>query len=167
MMAKGHMLLASAITLSVEYIEPDLIENEAIFFPFMILGSLLPDIDEKNSYIGRRLGAISIFFDSIFEHRTFTHYLFLPVMIFIAGYFVSDMTAKTILYALATGILLHDVGDMLTKGGINGFFYPFYKKKKIALLPRFLRFYTNSVTEYFLTMVLIAINTYMLLALYL
>lgn len=172
MTAKGHMTLASASTIALmdtalyfhggeifQMIDKRyFIEYVSIFYFFVIFGSLLPDIDESKSYIGRRLSGIAIIMSSIFKHRTFTHYLILPVSIFISSFFVESIEAKIAIYGLAFGVLMHDAGDMLTKGGINGFFFPFFPTTKIALLPRIFRFYTNSVTEYLVILVLIIAN---------
>jgi len=164
MTAKGHMALASASALAiVDYHlntanESVSMADLIIFYLSVIFGSLAPDIDESESYIGRRLYAISIVMSSIFKHRTFTHYLFVPVALFVATYFVQDYYVKLFLYGFSLGIFMHDLGDMLTKGGINGFFFPFFPNTKIAILPRQLRFYTNSIAEHILIVFLLLLN---------
>jgi inner membrane protein len=62
---------------------------------------------------------------------------------------------KIILMGLAIGIFSHDIGDMLTKGGIRGFFFPFFRNKTIGLLPKVFRFYTGTLTEYLVISVII------------
>lgn len=155
MTAKGHVTLASVgALLTVKYVflthhyPTDDYELLVIFYASVIFGSLFPDIDESGSYIGRKFLAISIVTSSFMKHRTFTHYLIFPALVFYSSFFVDVLWQQYLIYGLALGILLHDAGDMLTKGGINGFFFPFFPKTKIALLPRVLRFYTGSVTEY-------------------
>lgn len=171
MTAKGHVLLASSITLgsfifivntpsisrAINIVPP----YSIVFFIAVIVGSLLPDIDESESYVGRRLKIISVIVSSVFKHRTFTHYLIVPLVLTIVAIFVSDAGMQTALFGLAFGILLHDAGDMLTKGGIKGFLFPFFPNTKIALLPEFIRFRTFSIQEYiFIYLFLVPINIY-------
>jgi len=170
MIAKGHMALASIPALLIidnYFIDSDfgfyLEDKESllyilIFYFSTIFGSILPDIDESESYIGKRFYAFSIVISSILKHRTFTHYLLLPVIIFFMSFFIVNPYMKIFIYGLSLGIVMHDIGDMLTKGGINGFFFPFFPNTKIAILPKQLRFYTNSITEYIVIVFLVLIN---------
>jgi len=151
MTAKGHVALASAVTLSYFYVDNVSITTLPYFeyFLFAILfGSLFPDIDEPESYIGNKLKVISIVMSSIFKHRTFTHYLIFPLVLALIAFFYIDNTFnKVTILGFAIGILLHDIGDMLTKGGIKGFSWPIFPNTRIALLPYFLRFKTFSIEE--------------------
>ena len=164
MTAKGHMTLATTVALisfnTLPYFLLLSFKKLGIIYFSAIIGSIFPDIDEENSYIGRRLPLFSIITSSIFKHRTLTHYLILPLIIAIAGLFTSGLN-QLICFSFAFGILMHDVGDMLTKGGINGFFFPLFSNAKIALLPRALRFYTNSIAEYMIILFLTAINRFL------
>lgn len=74
--------------------------------------------------------------------------MILPLLIATSAYFgaFSECT-KIIIYGFAFGILMHDAGDMLTKGGIKGFLFPFFPNTTVALLPKFMRFYTGSLQE--------------------
>jgi inner membrane protein len=56
---------------------------------------------------------------------------------------------------------MHDIGDMLTKGGIKGFFYPFMKNKTIRILPQHKAFYTNSITEYIIVFFIYIIDIFL------
>lgn len=169
MTAKGHVVLAT--TLSYPVVSFYLIENYSIpmvmlMFAFMILGSLLPDIDEPNSYIGNRAKLLSYALKVIgIKHRTITHWLIFPLLIALLAYFLDNSIATPLLYSLAFGVLAHDIGDMLTKGGINGFFYPLFPSTKIAILPRFLRFQTFSFIEYIIVLFLFFFNAYIYLKL--
>ncbi|WP_457749123.1 metal-dependent hydrolase [Sulfurimonas sp.] len=177
MTAKGHMALSSAITLGgYDYIftqytgnidATTLLPYSIIFYGVSLVGSLLPDIDEENSYIGHKLIAFSVVFSTIFKHRTFTHYLLTPLLLVLVSLFVKDITTTIVLLALAWGMFLHDCGDMLTKGGIKGFFFPLFANTRVVLLPEFLRFRTFSFTEYvFIYFVLLPLNLYLLYSLY-
>lgn len=163
MTAKGHMALASAVTLSYLYIDSNLISTLPYFeyfLPAILLGSLFPDIDEPESYIGNKLKVISVVISSFFRHRTFTHYLIFPLLLLIVSFYMNNTFNKVTILGFAIGIFLHDVGDMLTKGGIKGFLWPLFPNTRIALLPYFLRFKTFSVEEYSLVyMILIPYST--------
>lgn len=156
MTAKGHLVLG---------ITAPIIFKGATFFlsPMsvigLILGSLLPDIDEPNSYIGRKFFLLSgpIKAMNILEHRGITHYAIIPLITILIGYIIK----VDFLMWLGVGILMHDIGDLLTKGGIDKFFYPF-NEDKIGLLPREYRFYTNSYVEYIFILFLIILDLYFL-----
>lgn len=163
MTARGHVLLASAFAYPVTAYainSYDLRTAQIIYFS-IIAGSLLPDIDEPNSYIGRKAMLLSYFLKLIgVKHRTITHWLILPISLVAIGYFIGNVLFSQILYAIAFGVLLHDIGDMLTKGGIYGFFFPFFHKTKIVLLPEFLRFETFSFSEMIVVFFLLLFNAY-------
>ncbi|WP_187254664.1 metal-dependent hydrolase [Alkalicoccus halolimnae] len=90
----------------------------------VLLGSLLPDIDETGSWLGRRTKPLAVFIKALFGHRGLTHsgivlapaiYGFLQVeQMFISG--------------LLFGIAAHILADLLSYGGVP-LFYPFNKKR--------------------------------------
>ncbi len=148
MTAKGHLALAllPAIPIAANLNS----QEQMIFLGAVGFGALLPDIDEPNSYIGRKFEFLSVPLKILgIKHRTFTHYLIFPLIVFLISLFLSGVY-QLAGFGIAFGILMHDIGDMLTKGGIKGFFYPFLKEKTIRLLPKNLAFYTNSLTEWIL-----------------
>ena len=158
MTANGHVVLA-VTPLTVIY------GLGVLQHPFMlmavIVGSLLPDIDEKGSYIGRKLFFISgIFKDLGIEHRGFTHFLIIPLSIMLIAYLAMD---GGWLFWLGFGILMHDVGDLLTKGGIESFFFPLFEGRRAGLLPRKYRFRTFSFTEKIVIFILLTINASVML----
>lgn len=153
MIVKTHMTFNSIAILSIKYFttvfDSFSFSQFLIFYCASIIGSIFPDIDEKNSYISRKIPIISIITSSLLKHKTYTHYLFLPVGIFVFSfYFIEDLGIKISLMGFAVGILLHDMGDMFTMNGIRGFLYPFFPNTNIVLLPCFLRFTTNGMVEY-------------------
>jgi len=153
MTAKGHVTLASLVVISIvstlPYFENLDLFQIGIFYFSSLFGALFPDIDEDRSYIGRRLAFMSIIISSGIQHRTFTHYLIFPIIIyFLAISFINDFVIHLVLLGFVAGIVLHDIGDMFTVGGIKGFFYPFFPNTKIWVTPKFLRFYTGSIAEY-------------------
>ena len=146
MTAKGHVALA--LVPAVAVFGKSLFAEDAFGAVMLVIGSLLPDIDEKGSYIGRKLFFLSgIFKDLGIEHRGFTHFAIIPVSIALIGY-IFEVEA---LIWLAYGIVMHDVGDMMTKGGIVSFLYPFMEGKRFWVLPRNMRFKTFSVVEKIVT----------------
>ena len=171
MTAKGHVLLASALTMgSAVYLKnhypiylPSSIASITAILGGIYLGALLPDIEEPESYIGNKFKLFSIVFSTFVKHRTLTHYLITPMLIIaLAFYLIPPYSfSQLFFYALGIGILMHDIGDMLTNGGIRGFFFPFFPNTRIALLPSFLRFETFGLIEHLLILVvLIPLNIY-------
>lgn len=166
MTAKGHIVLAIpiiAVSLIVaeKYLLGEGTLNKqliVLYYATAIFGSLLPDIDEPESYIGRRIPIFSNILSIFISHRGITHYLCIPLIMIIIAYFQEDMMLKVILLGLSFGILAHDAGDMLTKGGIRGFFFPLFPTRTVGLMPKFMRFYTNSITEYFVIAIIMAIT---------
>jgi len=155
---KGHISLA-ILPLAIYYQDNIFQTNNLIILGFVLLGAILPDIDEPNSYIGRKIPFISILLKDMFniEHRTITHTIFIPLMIAIIAFSINN----EFLLALSFGILMHDVGDMLTKGGVP-IFYPFIKTN-IRLLPKKITFYTASPVEYLLIILIWGIILFYLL----
>lgn len=168
MTAKGHLILASVLAYKpVEYLLYEYIGIDNIYLPvvsyFSILfGALFPDIDEPKSYIGNKFTLIARFLKFIgLKHRTLTHWLIFPVLVIVSGYFISLEILSIMVMSFGIGILAHDIGDLLTKGGINGFLYPLLPNTKIALLPHFLRFKTFSIEEYIFILFLFLLNIYL------
>ena len=173
MTAKGHVLLASALTLGgAVYLKshypiylPSSISSIGAILGGIYLGSLLPDIEEPESYIGNKFKLFSIVIASMIKHRTLTHYLITPLLVFSLSLFllVPYSFAQLFCVGIALGMLMHDIGDMLTNGGIRGFFFPFFPNTRIAILPSFLRFETFGFVEYlFILGVLLPANIYFL-----
>lgn len=73
----------------------------------IIFGSILPDIDHKNSFLGKNIPFISNFF----THRGFTHSLLFVCLIWFLNVYI------------AYGIIVHILFDMMTHNGIK-LFYP-------------------------------------------
>lgn len=79
------------------------------------LGTLLPDCDTEKSIIGR------VFYIPV-EHRTWTHAVWFPLIIFVCSIWVP------VLFYLGMGYLLHLLWDNLSVGGVC-FLYPISKYK--------------------------------------
>jgi inner membrane protein len=112
----------------------------AIAFIGTLIGAILPDIDEPNSFIGHKF----IFFSEPLKmlgikHRSYTHSLFFPLVIALFG------TFHPIFYFIAFGSFMHTMEDMITNSGVY-LFYPFYKKRIGIRL-----FNTGSIFAYLFT----------------
>ena len=144
MLAKSHIALGLLGGLGVVTFS----QNSVILLPLVVFGSILPDIDEPRSFIGRKFPIISHIVSFSFTHRGFTHFLIFPLLIFLLGFLLlayGDIYAY-ICFALGFGVFLHQIGDMLTISGIPYYFFPFSKTKAV-LLPSFLRFKTGGRVE--------------------
>lgn len=75
-----------------------------------LVGSVLPDIDHEESYLGRKVKFISRRLD----HRCFCHSLFFVAIITLIG----DLFSKEIAMGLCLGMLSHLVLDMFNKRGV-------------------------------------------------
>ncbi|MCR8696919.1 MULTISPECIES: metal-dependent hydrolase [Campylobacter] len=125
----------------------DRAENIYIF-GLILLGSVLPDIDEPRSFISRKFPLISRVAATFFTHRGPTHFLFIPVLLFVAWAIFGYLA----LGAIGFGMIIHHLGDMLTPSGIYGYFYPFKRKFVARILPKNYAIKTGSKLE--LTLVL-------------
>lgn len=168
MTARGHVLLALPFASLGAHVFGLQKVDYFIFVSIVAIASLLPDVDEVNSYAGRRLWWMSwlikllgTFFPS-FRHRGITHLFIIPIALAaIAYYFKSVWIA-----AFAIGWLAHTIGDLMTVGGIVGYFSPFATNKKVNILPKELRFYTGSATEHTLIVILFISNIAILLSIF-
>ncbi len=152
---KTHIALAMlpSIPLAAMAYEQEPI-NILFFLAASVIGSLAPDLDEEGSYLSNKLPVFPMLFKLFgVKHRGITHRLIFVIWMMTAflvfcAYENSFQKYSPFLYGFLLGYFMHLVGDMLTKGGINKFFYPFFDAKGV-LLPRKFRFYTGSMNETF------------------
>jgi len=134
----GHQLLSQSLP-SIES-ETNLMVG-AFFIASSVIGSLVPDIDHRGSYIGRRLKPISATVQLIAGHRGLTHSpLFVmgltALLWFVSNHFLSGQELIIAQYGtlgFSLGLFSHLFLDMITKGGIP-LLYPF-SKQKFSILP--------------------------------
>lgn len=103
--------------------------NVVVFYTFVGLGSIIPDIDKKNSYIGRRLPYVSKAISEKFGHRTFTHSIIFVILVYYILKYIcinNDIT-----FGITIGILSHILLDMLNFQGV-ALLYPLNTKHKIC-----------------------------------
>lgn len=88
----------------------------------LIVGSLLPDIDHPNSYIGRRIPFLPTLINKIFGHRGMTHSLIVVLLLWLFVIFYP------VLFFLALGYTLHVIEDSFSKSRV-AWLQPFSKQK--------------------------------------
>jgi inner membrane protein len=115
MMARSHAVLgiaawvAAAPVLHFPVLDP-------WAFAFALAGSLLPDIDHPQSWIGRRSRVVSKSVATVFRHRGATH-----SALAVLGLITLAMQAghwRTAALALTIGYVSHLAADMLTPAGV-------------------------------------------------
>ncbi|GAB6259325.1 metal-dependent hydrolase [Peribacillus sp. N1] len=102
------------------------------------LGSLLPDIDEPKSFIGRRSFGIAVFVKQKYGHRGITHGMFAWLVVsMVCLIFPSPLTI-----GISMGYLFHLIGDFFSVRSIP-IFTPFNNNR--IKLP--ISYKTGSLTE--------------------
>lgn len=117
----------------------------------ILLGSLLPDIDSPDSFIGKTIPGIPKVINILFGHRGVFHSLIFLAICFLAALFVSAQAA----IALAVGMASHLLLDALTVDGVP-LLYPLKTR-----LRGFLR--TGSLAEYLILALISLANAGILL----
>lgn len=121
-------------------------------FVLFVIGSLLPDIDSKNSALGRYIH-IPV------KHRTWTHSILIPVLMFIG-------TIKLpFLFWIALGYTLHLFWDSLSRAGICWFYplshYADYGGNIRVKKHHYIKLYrTGCISEYVLVCIVILITIF-------
>jgi inner membrane protein len=113
MMAATHVLAGTAAWSGVAWLDGGLARPESL--AAAALGSLLPDLDHPKSWIGRRVGMVSLMIAAVFGHRGITHSL-LAVVGCLFGMLILGKGA--IAPAVLVGYLSHLACDSLTKSGV-------------------------------------------------
>ena len=130
-LALGYILFNRIPMLNVDITES---KSLIIITSGLVLGSLFPDIDHRNSYLSRKIKPISFITSKVFKHREFTHSIIGTIS---ASYLLSIILSKTNIesiyrsmfnQAFTIGIISHIILDMMTISGVV-LFYPIYKKK--------------------------------------
>jgi inner membrane protein len=96
----------------------------------VIVGSLLPDIDEPNSYVGRRSLGMSNKVKQAFGHRGMTHSILVWAVITTVLLIQSPSLFS---YGLIIGYLLHIIEDFFSVQGVP-LFWPFQTKRYKSII---------------------------------
>lgn len=100
-----------------------------IFIGGALLGSVLPDIDHRNSYIGKKVKTASKAINKLAGHRKLFHAPLAYLLLYsVALGMVKDNLILIGINGLFLGILSHLILDSFTLGGLP-WFYPLSKKK--------------------------------------
>lgn len=115
-MARSHVIIgvatwvAAAPLLHIRALDP-------LYLGLAVAGSLLPDIDHPQSWVGRRTRPVSTAIASALGHRGITHSVVavvgLALLLLHAGY------RRAWVSALIVGYLSHLAADMLTPQGLR------------------------------------------------
>ena len=90
-------------------------DEKIIFFIFVLIGSILPDIDTPKSKIGKKV-FLSRIFKFFLGHRGFIHSIYPVIFVFVVFYYFNMVYAG---WGFLIGYLGHLVLDGLTKQGVN------------------------------------------------
>lgn len=147
-----------------EYAQKILVHNSStsvaiVGMAFIIgagIGSLFPDIDKANSYIGRRAKIISTINEIAFGHRGLFHYpifyvALIPILLWAIQTFAKVIIiqpAEIITLGFGVGVFSHLFLDSFNEGGISWLF-PFTKKRF-----HFASIKVNSFSEKIVTIIL-------------
>jgi len=119
MLYNTHLVLGIAFFLVLkDYIVGG---NTVLFLLMVLLGSVLPDLDQPRSKISFWSGFIGVIVNAFSKHRGFLHSLpFFFVISFMVGYFWNPVYGL----GLFVGCCAHLLGDVITPQGVK-MFYPF------------------------------------------
>jgi inner membrane protein len=141
-------IVAGAVTGSIIAKSLNLpIEDTVLLASASAIGSLIPDIDKKNSTIAKPFFFISYPIRKTFGHRTLTHSLFPYLIAFLLINYL-DIAYSIYWNGVILGALSHIFLDMLNPTGV-ALFYPV--KKKIS----FLKIRTGGIFEYIFSVLLV------------
>ncbi|ADO76965.1 metal-dependent hydrolase [Halanaerobium praevalens] len=110
-------------------------DPQIYLLPASAVGALIPDIDEPQSYAGRKIKVVSKMIKSVFGHRGITHSFLGMGIISLLIYFLLDYfnLSFKILTMFNLGYLSHLLTDLITKAGVP-LLYPYKKKIRIPLI---------------------------------
>lgn len=127
-------LVATCLALQ-EPFSPEKLTVAGLVVAGAALGSLLPDIDHKNSTISKKHKITSWIMTHLFEHRGFTHAPLIQMLFVAILFYLGKNLGGVIGYSylgfvvgLGIGILSHTLLDWLTVGGVP-LLYPFTKRR--------------------------------------
>jgi inner membrane protein len=141
-----------------------LLVKKIVFYSMVALGSLLPDIDNAHSTLGRKLGWVSKGIQHVAGHRTLFHSLLGLVLgsLLALGLeqLVVDLLAlrglaipalfirgeHLVFISVLFGCIMHIAADALTEGGVP-LFWPYHKRYGFPPNPRW-RFRTGTWPEF-------------------
>ena len=114
MLARTHLVFGFLIAL---WLKPMITTNNIyIFFAFVLLGTLIPDIDSENSLINSKIPIIPRILAIFLKHRGIFHSIYLAILFSgLIWFFIS----KPYGFALFVGYSSHLMIDGFTRDGVN------------------------------------------------
>ncbi len=154
MMYYTHLAFGLLISLySLNFFD---VKYALLFTLIAVFFSILPDIDNSKSKIGRKNKVISKIIGFVFGHRGIFHSIYIPlILIFI---FYNNINSE-IAIAIFLGYSSHLAADALTKQGIRPF-YPLINIKINGF------FKTNSLFEKIFFLIIVFLDAVLLLRYY-
>ncbi|EMF0336528.1 metal-dependent hydrolase [Enterococcus faecium] len=117
MLYKNHLLVSNAISIPFMGMTNTLTVSSIVA---LSLGALLPDIDEPESYVGKRTRGLSDLINLIFGHRGITHSLAFVLFIgLLIIPFASKIGFVSLGVWLTVGVFLHIFEDSFSNSGVN------------------------------------------------
>ncbi len=155
MLAKTHITVGLLFgLLFIQFIEINSLTKFFSYFALVLIGSILPDIDHPSSLINKKV-KISKIFTFLFNHRGFTHSIFMPIILLgILWHFLELFYG----ISLFIGYIAHLFADAITLEGIC-FLHPLSNFKIKGILR------TGSFIEkivFWITIMLIFVRLYYL-----
>ena len=121
MLCKTHIAGGIAATLLYKNLCNVPIDQMILLIPSGIIGSLIPDLDSKNSKLNQKLQVTKIF--SLCKHRGIMHTPILYAILWLISLFlIQNSIARIVIYGLLLGVLSHLILDMLNPMGIRVFY---------------------------------------------
>jgi inner membrane protein len=146
MMAGSHVVVGiAAWTWAAPHLGLPVLDSTAL--AMAVTGSLLPDIDHPQSWLGRRLPIVSAPLARLLGHRGVTHSLLAVALC--VGVLRWEGMRRGLLDPLAVGYLSHLAADLVTSSGLR-LAWPWRARAALALCR------TGSVCESVIVVVLIA-----------
>jgi inner membrane protein len=137
MRGKTHLIAGAGVGLSVLLLTIEEPITAVASGALALLGSIVPDIDNKKSMVGSKMKITSTITNKIFGHRGITHTPALLIVFFaiIFGCLLGtgNMQFLPLLVGFTMGCASHLLLDMFTKGGIP-LLFPL-SKKRVKLTP--------------------------------
>jgi len=157
MIYKTHILFAESVVFSPVIFEKlNIISADVNFwnnysiieiyiFMFIVaISALLPDLDEEEAWLSKKIPFVSYFTGKL-AHRGLTHYFITPTILFLILFFTVSQDNMILVYLIIAGWVLHILGDSMTKSGIPKAFFPL--KFGFYMFPKAFRFKTFGVIE--------------------
>ena len=126
MTAKSHINTTIAIgILPLYFFRNEIVfmfDYVAIYVIGLVVGSLLPDIEESNSVVGRQFPLLSDWLNKKIRHRTYTHNILIYLVIFLFAYYQSLTSSQFIyvfLIGFSLGSMLHSLEDCSSNSGVS------------------------------------------------